>query len=56
MLAEQGAVGGMAEKIGGPLSKDGAIGKQFTTDGSVGGNVQSTMGGMKDKGSSGTGS
>lgn len=46
----------MAEKIGGPFSKEGAIGKQFTTEGHIGGNVQSTMGGTKDQSSSGSGS
>lgn len=43
----EGAIGGTAQKIGGPLDKDGAIGKQFTTEGSVGGTVQENMGGTK---------
>jgi hypothetical protein len=30
------AAGGTAQEIGGPLDKEGAVGKQFTTDGSIG--------------------
>jgi hypothetical protein len=48
-IQEQGALGGTAAKIGGPLDKDGVIGKQFTTEGSIGGTVQNAMGGQKDK-------
>ncbi|KAI2602392.1 hypothetical protein GGR54DRAFT_645089 [Hypoxylon sp. NC1633] len=48
-FTEQGAVGGAAQKVGGPLDKDGMIGKQFTTDGSIGGSVQSTLGGQGSK-------
>ncbi|KAJ9136881.1 hypothetical protein NKR23_g9523 [Pleurostoma richardsiae] len=44
-FTEGGAIGGTAQKIGGPLDKDGAIGKQFTTEGSIGGTVQNAMGG-----------
>ena len=47
MHAEEGAIGGTAQKIGGPLDKDGVVGKQFTTEGAIGGNVQSAMGGKK---------
>ena len=46
-FSEKGAIGGMAQKIGGPLDKDGAIGKQFKADGSIGGTVQNNMGGEK---------
>jgi hypothetical protein len=35
--------------LGGPLDKDGMIGKQFTEDGSIGGTVQNTLGGKVDK-------
>ncbi|KAI0815529.1 hypothetical protein F5Y07DRAFT_183346 [Xylaria sp. FL0933] len=48
-FTEQGALGGAAQKIGGPLDKEGMIGKQFTTEGSIGGSVQSTMGGTKGR-------
>lgn len=34
----------MGQKVGGPLSKEGAIGKQFTDSGAVGGTVQDTLG------------
>jgi len=40
----EGAVGGTAEKIGGPLSSQGMVGKQFTEGGSIGGSVQSMLG------------
>lgn len=39
----------MAEKVGGPLDKEGMIGKQFTEEGAIGGRVQETMGGAKEK-------
>ncbi|ROV92343.1 hypothetical protein VSDG_07297 [Cytospora chrysosperma] len=46
---EGGVVGGTAQKIGGPLAKDGAIGKQFTAEGGIGGTVQDSLGGIKSK-------
>ncbi|KAI2626223.1 hypothetical protein GGS21DRAFT_530614 [Xylaria nigripes] len=46
-FTEKGAIGGMAQKVGGPLDKEGMIGKQFTAEGGVGGSVQSSMGGKK---------
>lgn len=46
-FTKDGAVGGMAEKIGGPLSADGAVGKNFTQQGSIGGTVQDKLGGEK---------
>ncbi|KAK3938234.1 hypothetical protein QBC46DRAFT_390698 [Diplogelasinospora grovesii] len=49
-FTENGALGGMAQKIGGPMDKEGMIGKQFTDQGSIGGTVQNMMGG-KSKGS-----
>ncbi|KAK5044609.1 hypothetical protein LTR84_010623 [Exophiala bonariae] len=38
--ADQGGIGGTAQKIGGPLDKDGAIGKHFKEDGAIGGAFQ----------------
>ena len=46
---EQGALGGAAQKVGGPFDKEGMIGKQFTDKGAIGGTVQDTMGGTKEK-------
>lgn len=46
---EEGAIGGMGQSIGGPLDKEGVIGKQFTTEGAIGGTVESMMGGQKPK-------
>ncbi|KAM7211398.1 hypothetical protein V8F06_013222 [Rhypophila decipiens] len=43
----EGAIGGTAQAIGGPLAEDGIIGKRFTTEGIVGGTVQAAMGGKK---------
>ncbi|KAI1768898.1 hypothetical protein GGR53DRAFT_530522 [Hypoxylon sp. FL1150] len=43
-FTSEGAVGGTADKIGGPFSKDGAVGRQFTDSGAVGGTVQDTLG------------
>ncbi|OIW28654.1 hypothetical protein CONLIGDRAFT_681599 [Coniochaeta ligniaria NRRL 30616] len=48
-FTEKGAIGGTADKIGGPLAKDGMIGKQFTTEGSIGGTVQNAAGGTSAK-------
>lgn len=36
-----GSVGGTAQKVGGPFDKEGAVGKQFTEGGALGGTVQS---------------
>lgn len=46
---EEGAIAGMGQSIGGPLDKEGVIGKQFTTEGAIGGTVESMMGGQKPK-------
>ncbi|MCJ1233602.1 hypothetical protein MMC14_001560 [Varicellaria rhodocarpa] len=35
-----GAIGGTAQKVGGPFDKEGAVGKQFNADGGIGGAVQ----------------
>ncbi|KAI0853787.1 hypothetical protein F5Y00DRAFT_269175 [Daldinia vernicosa] len=43
-FTSEGAIGGTANKIGGPFSKEGVIGRQFTDKGSVGGTVQDTVG------------
>jgi hypothetical protein len=37
----------MGQAIGGPLDKEGMIGKQFTTEGAIGGTAQNMMGGQK---------
>lgn len=47
--AAEGTLGGAAQKVGGPLDKEGMIGKQFTTEGSIGGTVQNMMGGTSKK-------
>ncbi|GAM90739.1 hypothetical protein ANO11243_087840 [Dothideomycetidae sp. 11243] len=39
-----GAIGGMAQKVGGPFDKQGAIGKHFNADGQIGGSVQEHLG------------
>ena len=41
----QGALGGTAQKMGGPFDKEGVLGKQFTTAGALGGTAQ----GLADK-------
>jgi hypothetical protein len=38
-----GAIGGTAQKIGGPLDKQGAIGQHFNADGKIGGMVQENL-------------
>jgi len=44
MFKADGAIGGAAEKVGGPFAKDGAIGKNFNEDGAIGGKVQESLG------------
>ncbi|KAI0179922.1 hypothetical protein GGR52DRAFT_568689 [Hypoxylon sp. FL1284] len=43
-FTSEGAVGGTAQKVGGPFAREGAVGRQFRDDGSVGGSVQDMMG------------
>ena len=38
--AADGAIGGTAQKVGGPFDKDGMIGKAFNADGGIGGTAQ----------------
>ena len=39
-----GALGGTAQKVGGPFDKDGMVGKQFTAEGGgIGGMVQKNL-------------
>ena len=46
-LLADGAIGGTAQKIGGPLDKGGAIGKHFNADGKIGGMVQENLANKK---------
>jgi len=45
-----GAIGGTAQQVGGPFHEQGSIGKQFTTDGAVGGSVQKELGKGEENG------
>ncbi|KAG8528942.1 uncharacterized protein KY384_006631 [Bacidia gigantensis] len=40
MFNADGALGGTAQKVGGPLDKQGAVGKHFNAEGSIGGMAQ----------------
>ncbi|KAF8465982.1 hypothetical protein BDZ91DRAFT_658620, partial [Kalaharituber pfeilii] len=40
----EGMVGQVGQKIGGPFDKEGMIGKQFTTEGKIGGGVEKIAG------------
>lgn len=42
-----GAIGGTAQKIGGPLDKQGSIGQHFNADGKIGGMVQENLANKK---------
>ncbi|CAF9907723.1 MAG: hypothetical protein ALECFALPRED_003787 [Alectoria fallacina] len=42
-----GAIGGTAQKIGGPLDKEGSIGQHFNSDGKIGGMVQENLANKK---------
>ena len=45
--AADGALGGTAQKVGGPLDKGGMIGKHFNADGKIGGAVQENIANQK---------
>ncbi|CAF9918664.1 hypothetical protein IMSHALPRED_004370 [Imshaugia aleurites] len=47
MFNADGAIGGTAQKIGGPLDKDGSIGQHFNADGKIGGMVQENLANKK---------
>ncbi|CAD6581279.1 MAG: hypothetical protein ASARMPRED_000569 [Alectoria sarmentosa] len=42
-----GAIGGTAQKIGGPLDKEGSIGQHFNSGGMIGGMVQENLANKK---------
>ncbi|CAJ2503201.1 Uu.00g105950.m01.CDS01 [Anthostomella pinea] len=46
-FATSGMLGGVGQKIGGPLGEGGMISKQFTDKGSIGGSIQNTLGDHK---------
>ncbi|KAK5991824.1 hypothetical protein PT974_05210 [Cladobotryum mycophilum] len=43
-FTEKGAIGGLGDKVGGPIGKDSIIGKEFKSDGMIGGTIQNAMG------------
>jgi hypothetical protein len=47
LAAAEGAIGGTAQKVGGPFDKKGAVGKHFNADGALGGTVQGNLGDKK---------
>ncbi|KAL8906828.1 MAG: hypothetical protein Q9171_006108 [Xanthocarpia ochracea] len=47
MFNPDGALGGTAQKIGGPLDKEGVVGSQFKADGKIGGMVQENLANKK---------
>ena len=44
---DEGAIGGTAQKVGGPLDKEGMVGKHFNSDGTIGGMVQENLANKK---------
>ncbi|KAI4102125.1 MAG: hypothetical protein L6R37_004548 [Teloschistes peruensis] len=42
-----GAMGGTAQKVGGPFDKQGSIGQHFNADGKIGGMVQENLANKK---------
>jgi len=42
-IKADGALGGAAQKMGGPLDKEGMVGKNFNADGKIGGMVQENL-------------
>ncbi|KAI9721817.1 MAG: hypothetical protein M1812_002153 [Candelaria pacifica] len=49
MFNADGALGGTAQKVGGPFDKQGAIGSKFTDKGTIGGMVQENLGKGENK-------
>ncbi|MDI1485629.1 MAG: hypothetical protein OHK93_003818 [Ramalina farinacea] len=43
MFNADGAVGGTAQKVGGPFDKQGSVGQHFNADGKIGGMVQQNL-------------
>ncbi|KAI4280866.1 MAG: hypothetical protein L6R35_005811 [Caloplaca aegaea] len=43
MFNADGAIGGTAQKVGGPFDKQGAVGQHFNADGKIGGMVQENL-------------
>ena len=43
LILADGALGGTAQKIGGPLDKSGMVGQHFNADGKIGGMVQQNL-------------
>lgn len=43
MFNADGAIGGTAQKVGGPFDKEGSIGSNFKADGKIGGMVQQNL-------------
>ena len=46
-LAADGAIGGTAQKVGGPFDKEGSVGQHFTAEGKIGGAVQENLANKK---------
>lgn len=46
-ISAGGTIGSTAESLGGPFGKDGAVGKQFASDGSIGSMAQQALGDRK---------
>lgn len=46
-VAADGAVGGTAQKVGGPFDKGGMVGKNFNADGKIGGMIQQNLANKK---------
>lgn len=46
-LTADGALGGTAQKVGGPFDKEGMVGKNFNADGKIGGMIQENLANKK---------
>ena len=47
VLLADGPIGGTAQSIGGPFDKQGAVGKNFNADGTIGGMIQENLANKK---------
>ncbi len=46
-VTANGALGGTAQKVGGPFDKEGMVGKNFNADGKIGGMIQENLANKK---------
>ncbi|PMD25023.1 hypothetical protein NA56DRAFT_566227 [Hyaloscypha hepaticicola] len=44
MFKADGAIGGTADRVGGPFARDGVVGEKFNANGAIGGKIHESLG------------